>query len=59
MKKNIETKITSDTLEFFCVQNANNIVGCGWYDTKHCMKNCKFYNNKVKEIIAKSDYLTK
>ncbi len=49
MKKNIEAKITQDTLEFFCIQNSNNIVACGWYESNYCMKSCKFYNNKIKE----------
>ena len=49
-KQNIETKVSGDTLRFFCVENADNIVGCDWYDTKYCLKSCKFYYQSQREI---------
>jgi len=51
-KKNIETKIlpSGDALRFFCVENKDNIVACGWYDTKYCLGTCKFYEKKQEEI---------
>jgi len=51
--KSIETKVSGDTLRFFCVENADNIVGCDWYDTKYCLKSCKFYNDQ-KTLMAKA-----
>ena len=50
-KKSIETKVgpSSDALSLFCIDNAENIVGCGWYDTKYCQKTCKFYKQKQGE----------
>ena len=48
--KKVESFITGDILRWFCVENANNIVGCDWYKTHFCLKNCKFYNDKEEEI---------
>lgn len=47
-KKTIEAKVDSNLLKFFCVTNKNHIVGCGWYDSKYCMKSCKFYEKTRK-----------
>ncbi len=55
-KKNIETKVgkdkqfrnlinpSGDVLRYFCIENSNTIVACDWYNTKYCLKTCKFYN---------------
>ena len=47
-KKTIETKVnlSGDVLRFFCIENKDHIVGCNWYDTKYCLKTCRFYKNK-------------
>ena len=48
--KNIETKVEAEDykiLSFFCIDNADNIVGCGWYNSKYCAKSCKFYKKMV------------
>ena len=61
--KTIEVKVDtprdakSDILEYFCINNSENIVGCGWYRTDFCLKNCKFYRTQVaKEIDATEEY---
>ncbi len=59
--KTIETKVlgntSGDVLRWFCMENAEHIVGCGWYKSKLCLKNCKFYNNQVaKETEAAGEY---
>jgi len=60
-KKTIETKVGPDenALKVFCIDNADHIVGCGWYKTHRCMENCKFYKTKQeeeKQVIDKSKY---
>lgn len=61
MKKNIETKVnmTGDILRFFCIENAESIIACGWYNQRYCLKTCKFYKKKqeeIKEAINKTKY---
>jgi len=48
-KKNIEAKVSESAIRFFCMENGNNIVGCDWYKTKHCLETCRFYRLKVTE----------
>ena len=60
--KNIETKVSGEVLRFFCIENANSIVACAWYNTKYCLKNCKFYNKKqeeIKQALDKTKYWTR
>ncbi len=53
--KNIETKVepTENALRFFCVENAEQIVACGWYESKYCLKSCKFYENQQQAHVEK------
>ena len=49
MAKQLEDRMVipnADVLRFFCVENKDSIIGCAWYDTKYCLKNCKFYNQQ-------------
>ena len=43
-----EANTPMDVLRFFCIENKENIVACGWYKTKFCLESCKFYNQKIK-----------
>ena len=54
-KNNLEIKVlpSGDVLRFFCIQNAQNIIACEWYDTKYCLKTCKFYEGMENEVQGK------
>ena len=63
MSKTIETIVrlnnTENALKFFCIDNAEHIVGCGWYKSHMCMESCKFYKTKQteeKQVIEKAKY---
>jgi len=42
----VPSKILESSLEFFCRANGKSIISCGWYNTKHCLRACKFYAKK-------------
>lgn len=51
-KKTIEAKvdpsINDEVLKWFCIDQKDTIIGCGWYKTMYCHRTCKFYKNQIK-----------
>ena len=53
MKKQLEQRMTipdGEVLRFFCIENKDSIIGCGWHQTVYCLKTCKFYKTHEQEF---------
>lgn len=58
LEKAINDMNLKEALRTFCIDNADSIIGCGWYNTRHCLKNCKFYHQTMEKYAKKKNRRT-